>query len=278
MPHESTATPTADRAPHIEPPPTPAPRVVTPSALSLFHDCPRRYAFRYVERVPAEFHPVAFSFGRALHAAVEAGVGPPLRESPALDAAKSRFLQVFRQECAENPVRFEEGDSQERAEVLGLHLVEVFFAHVPFHEIAAAEVSFEVPLSHLVRRPEPIVLRGRFDLRLAGGEVGEIKTTKRPLLLPVLRRSMQLRAYVLAALLLEGRAPSVRLIQLLKSEDASSCSIIDLSFAPEELSDFIETVRRMLQVIDRRRFFRNVGARCWYCEYEDRCLGRGPTQ
>lgn len=264
--------PTADASP------ADAPRAVTPSQIALYRDCPRRYAFRHVERVPAEFHPVALSFGRALHAAVEAGVGPPLGGPPGPDAARSRFVHAFRQECAENPVRFGEGDSPERAEALGLRLVEAFFAHVPVRGIAAAEVSFEVPVSRLVRRPEPVVLRGRFDLRFADGAVGEIKTARRPLLLPVLRQSPQLRAYALAVSAAEGRAPVVRLIQLLKGGGDPLCSVAEFAFSPGELADFVEAVRRTLDAIDRRRFPRNVGPLCFYCEYEGRCLGGGaPT-
>jgi len=274
--HEPTAVPQAP-VPAPDAPPAPAPRVLTPSALALYADCPRRYAFRHVERVPAEFHPVAFCFGLALHAAVEAGVAPPRRGSPDLDVARSRFLATFRKECAENPVRFEDGDSPERVEALGLRLVEAFFAGVPADGIVAAEVAFEVPLSHLLARPEAVVLRGRFDLRFADGAVGELKTARRPLLLPVLRRAVQLRAYVLAASLLEGRAPVLRLVQLLKGPGAEPCTTVELSFSPAELADLVAMAGRALSAIDRGRFPRHVDSRCAYCEYERRCLGRGPA-
>jgi len=267
----------ADAPPAGTPSLADAPRVVTPSQLALYGDCPRRYAFRCVERVPAEFHPAAFAFGHGLHAAVEDACAQPRCSAPDLDRAQHRFLQVFRRECAENPVRFDEGDSAERAERLGLQLVAAILQNLPFEEVAEAEVSFEVPLGHLLRARPPVVLRGRFDLRFHDGSVGELKTTKRALLLPVLRKSLQLRAYVLAAGVREGVFPLIRLIQLRKDGIEQPFSVVELHFALPDLSDLVRAIERMLAALDRRAFPRRVGPLCRWCEYQGRCLGVGPA-
>jgi RecB family exonuclease len=41
------------------------------SSLTTYESCPRRYAFRYVERLPGEFPPGQFAFGSAIHRAFE---------------------------------------------------------------------------------------------------------------------------------------------------------------------------------------------------------------
>jgi RecB family exonuclease len=50
------------------------PRYESYSSLSTFEGCPRRYEFRYVERLPGIVIPSQFAFGSAIHAAFEAFV------------------------------------------------------------------------------------------------------------------------------------------------------------------------------------------------------------
>ncbi|MCJ7711734.1 MAG: PD-(D/E)XK nuclease family protein, partial [Chloroflexi bacterium] len=50
----------------------PLPARESHSSLSTYAACPRRYAFRYVERLPGEVPRWWFTFGSAVHAAFEA--------------------------------------------------------------------------------------------------------------------------------------------------------------------------------------------------------------
>lgn len=47
------------------------PRILSASQLSCYLMCPRKYAFRYVERVEAEHRSAALCFGSAVHSALE---------------------------------------------------------------------------------------------------------------------------------------------------------------------------------------------------------------
>ena len=49
------------------------------SSLTTYEYCPRRYAFRYVERLPGEVAPGQFAFGSAIHKAFEVFVRERIR-------------------------------------------------------------------------------------------------------------------------------------------------------------------------------------------------------
>ena len=49
----------------------PIPERESYSSLTTYEGCPRRYAFRYVERLPGEVPPSQFAFGSAIHKAFE---------------------------------------------------------------------------------------------------------------------------------------------------------------------------------------------------------------
>jgi len=248
------------------------PRVLTPSMIALFVDCPRRYAFRYVERVPSPIYPAAFAFGRALHAAAEDALGGPNESvERRVERAQSRFLTVFREECTVNPVAFAAGDSAERSEQVGLHLVGLLVRTLPREEVVAVEVPFEVSLDRLLAHRRPTVLRGRLDLRLADGAVGELKTTARGLQPRFLAESPQLRAYALALYLLHGTIPEIRVIELVKDQNTTSLRLLSFQFPKQALAEFLRQVRRMLTAIDEGNFPRRVSGRCHWCEYETPC-------
>ncbi len=69
--------------PTLEDPPPPLPRPLPAcgsfSSLTTYEACPRRYALKYVERVPGEVSPGQFAFGNAVHEAFEVFVRERIR-------------------------------------------------------------------------------------------------------------------------------------------------------------------------------------------------------
>jgi hypothetical protein len=57
----------------------PLPAYESYSSLTTYEACPRRYAFRYVERLPGEVAPGQFAFGNAVHKAFERFVRERIR-------------------------------------------------------------------------------------------------------------------------------------------------------------------------------------------------------
>lgn len=69
------------------PPPPPLPACESYSSLTTYEACPRRYAFKYIERVPGEVSPGQFAFGNAVHKAFEVFIRERIRSSDHDDGA-----------------------------------------------------------------------------------------------------------------------------------------------------------------------------------------------
>ena len=67
------------------------------SRLALLADCPRRYAFRYVEKVPEAFQTADAVLGTAVHEAVQwLHAEREESRSRSEDEAAGRFLEAWR--------------------------------------------------------------------------------------------------------------------------------------------------------------------------------------
>lgn len=77
----------------------PIPERESYSSLTTYEGCPRRYAFRYVERLPGEVPPGQFAFGSAIHRAFEVFVRETIRARA--DGAPAPGLEVLRWTCDE---------------------------------------------------------------------------------------------------------------------------------------------------------------------------------
>jgi len=67
------------------------------SSLTTYEYCPRRYAFRYVERLPGEVAPGQFAFGSAIHKAFEVFVRERIRARA--EGSPEPDLEVLRRAC-----------------------------------------------------------------------------------------------------------------------------------------------------------------------------------
>jgi RecB family exonuclease len=79
----------------------PLPAYESYSSMSTYEACPRRYAFRYVERLPGEVSPGQFAFGNAVHKAFEVFIRQRIRvraegtPEPGLDLLQRACDQVL---------------------------------------------------------------------------------------------------------------------------------------------------------------------------------------
>ncbi len=79
------------------------------SQLSTFRQCPLKYYFRYIERLPPAFIASSLAFGSAIHRAIEFHHRQQLEglASPSLDLLLAEFWDEWKQRTAEAPeVRF----------------------------------------------------------------------------------------------------------------------------------------------------------------------------
>jgi RecB family exonuclease len=75
----------------------PLPAYESYSSLTTYEACPRRYAFRYVERLPGEVAPGQFAFGNAVHKAFERFVRERIRARA--ERAPDPGPDLLRQAC-----------------------------------------------------------------------------------------------------------------------------------------------------------------------------------
>ena len=77
----------------------PLPAYESYSSLTTYEACPRRYAFRYVERLPGEVRPGQFAFGNAIHKAFERFVRTRIRGRA--EGAPEPGLDLLQRACDE---------------------------------------------------------------------------------------------------------------------------------------------------------------------------------
>ena len=75
----------------------PLPAYESYSSMSTYEACPRRYAFRYVERLPGEVSPGQFAFGNAIHKAFEIFIRQRIRVRA--EDAPEPGLEVLQRAC-----------------------------------------------------------------------------------------------------------------------------------------------------------------------------------
>ena len=77
----------------------PLPAYESYSSLTTYEACPRRYAFRYVERLPGEVRPGQFAFGSAIHKAFEVFIRQRIRARA--EGAPGSGLDLLQRACDE---------------------------------------------------------------------------------------------------------------------------------------------------------------------------------
>lgn len=246
-------------------------RPLSASQLTTYAMCPRKFRFRYVDRLPAEHRPAALGFGRAVHSALES------LHLARLDGETLETAQLVRLFRADWQAEIDQGlsyKSNESANMLrwyGEQLVAEYAAWLGDRKLVAAEQPFEIDLID----PEtgevyPERLRGYFDVIFEGDIVGEVKTVARRYDEGTLARKIQLSAYAYAWRQMRGRDPSLLIIELLKQRKPQ---IVEAT-AERTLADDAFFVRLALDVtdaVDAGAFPPNPGWLCSDCEFANAC-------
>ncbi|MBI4060921.1 MAG: PD-(D/E)XK nuclease family protein [Elusimicrobia bacterium] len=128
------------------------PRPLSHSSISLYNECPQKYKFKYVDKIP-EKPKHFFSFGQSVHLALEYFYGPKVPQAPSLEELLARYREIwvksgYRDENQEAEY-FEEG----RRILTRFHDKHAKSFHVPFS--VEYNFSFEhegVPLTGKVDR------------------------------------------------------------------------------------------------------------------------------
>jgi len=244
---------------------------ITPSKVTTYLACPRKFAFRYVEQVPPAFKPAALAFGSAVHTALEAFHRKCLDGEPvSADEIVSLFLSDWAAQQVDD-LRFKEGEDAASLQALGVALIKAYVTANPDLRVRAVEWPFAVPLvdpeTGEVIGPD---VHGVFDLVLDGDVIVELKTAARAYDAGTLARNLQFSAYAYAYRRLYGRDPLVRVTALLKQKKPR----IDTYEAPRTPEDdvrFVRVAAAVAKAIRVEAFPPNPGWQCDDCEYAGRC-------
>lgn len=244
---------------------------ISPTQITTYLQCPRKFAFRYIQRAPAEFKPSGLAFGSAVHGALEMFHRRLLdgdRVQP--EEIVSAFLTDFAAEEA-GDLRFKDGQDAQAMRALGEALVRLYVEEHADLKVVAAEWPFQVPLHDPVTGevlgPD---LRGVFDLLLPDDTLVEIKTAARAYDENTLARNLQLSAYAYAYRVAFKRDPAIRVVALLKQKKPR---IERYEARRSETDDawFVHLASEVARGIQAEAFPPNPGWPCGDCEYQESC-------
>ncbi|GMU61122.1 MAG: hypothetical protein AMXMBFR34_28850 [Myxococcaceae bacterium] len=249
------------------------------SQMKTWVQCPRKYEFRYVQGVEAEFAPMALVFGTSFHAAMAHHFGWLQRGNPAhADEVKQRFIDsMVTAKAGEVPLQDDEdGMSFDDALAKGRQMIDVTLAHpVAQASVVGVEQKFLVDLFD-VESGEVIdeKLMGVFDLVVQEPEghrtVVELKTSSKKYTVNQLVYDTQLSAYAFAAEQLGLGDVGLRFVVTTKTK-VPAVQVEDVRRDDDDLADFLRTAVGVLKAIDAGVSFPIRGWACKSCPYRDRC-------
>lgn len=239
------------------------------SRLSSFEDCPRKFEYRYVLKLPSDTESIEAFVGKRVHEVLErlyefAGRGA----LPSLPRVLWRYRQMFEEHHdpkrvrivrTENPVEFYR-DLGERC------IINYYRAHYPFdadETIGLEEhIVFELGGGHKIRGFIDRLVRARDG----AVEIHDYKTGARVPSQAKLDQDRQLALYQLG--LSERFRGPMRLVWHFLRQGITRVS----TRTDEQLDDLSQNTLDLIERIeDTSAFPPKTGPLCRWCEYQDRC-------
>ena len=238
------------------------------SKIATYLQCPRRYRFRYVARVPAPWKPSALALGSAVHAALE--TFHRQRAAGALMTPAAVGV-LFRIEWAcelVDEIRYKYDERASDLAATGELLVKQYAAANQNLDVRAAELPFELEVAR------GIALRGVFDALLAGDRVRELKTAARAYDEGSLSRHVQISAYALAYPRLFGPDAVIEVVALLKQRHPR-IAVHEVTRTAEQRAWFVQLMVEVAGAIAAGAFPPNPSWACAGCEFAEPCQATG---
>ena len=243
------------------------------TALNTYLQCPRKYAFRYVEHAPVERLGACFPFGRAFHAALSerARNGRNMSEREVCDVFED-FFKV-ETEAAENLV-YKPSETYDTLLQTGFKMVETACRNwQDDYTVKSVAEPFSVTIPG-VERP----LIGEFDLVVEDGgseTVVDWKTSSSRWPMGKADYERQATAYCYAYRAKYRRSPLFRYDVITKAKQPQVGSWYTVR-REDELSRFEELCRQVDGCVKAGIFYRNESQmNCGDCPYRNRCRTGG---
>ncbi len=238
------------------------------SKISTYLSCGRKFKFRYVWKIPAQWKAAALAFGSAVHGALETFHEQRVSDGTMSPEATAGLFRIDWAAEQVDDLKFKEGESAEDLGATGAELVRQYALANQSLEVVAVESAFELLVA------DGIVLRGVFDALLAGDRVRELKTAARNYDEGTLARHVQLSAYAWAYREIYDREPVLEVVAMLKLKHPR-IAIHEVTRTLEDDEWFVELVVEVARAIQAEVYPANPSWACSDCEYGQACRG-GP--
>jgi putative RecB family exonuclease len=245
---------------------------VSASQLTTYLTCPRRYRFRYVDKVEPDHEPAELFLGSAVHAGLAHWQTKRIEgEDVGVDVAIDAFREAWVKSLRDEHPRFWDA-TPEVMEASGEGMVRIFVAAMAtLPPPQGVEVAFGVPVILPNGDELPVPLVGFQDYVLADGVVVEVKTTSKKQD-PRLAWLLQLAAYAYAQRLTEGKRPTVRVVQLLKGK-APRVDVQDVTLTGDDERWFLEVLGAVYASMQAGAFHPAPSWACLRCGWRRVCRG-----
>lgn len=246
------------------------PSFTSATQLVTYASCPRRYAYRYVERRAPEHRAAGLVLGAAVHTALAWYFQERVEErEPAVDDV----LRIVRADLgaglSDDAVRLR-GITPEALHGEAARLVRLFLDGQGDMAVREVELRFDFVITDPDTGEQmPRAMVGYFDIELAAGNVVELKTAKRAYSPVALRSGLQFAAYRTAA---AYAGVDVELLALVRTKQPRVQHVV-LPRDREVSRWFMRAAASIERAILGGHFPPAPGATCASCEYRRGCLG-----
>jgi len=242
------------------------------SQMNLYLQCPLKYKFQYLDKLPKPFRPSGLAFGGSLHVAL---CWLNKQRMNGNDVSLDKVYKIFDADWyAQNldrQIRYKNGETETRLLIMAKEMLSLYFVR-PQRKVLGAEVPFTVPLVNLSTGERlPVNLEGYIDLIEEADSICEFKTSGQTMSQSDLDNHLQLTAYSYAYEMLYRRPPRIlRLIDFVKTKRPK---IMSLEMPREKLDyrRFFYLARQILKGIKSGIFFPRTSFMCKDCEYDKPC-------
>ena len=253
-------------------------RHLSASQLTLYLQCGRKYAFRYVEKVFVPWKSANLAFGSAVHGALQTFHEKLMEgQKSTPDEIARLFVSDWHSQQVDE-IRFKEGEDSASLQAMGEVLVRLYVESHQDLKVVAVESGFQIPLidptTGEVLGPD---LKGFFDLILECDTIVELKTAAKAYDKGSLSRHIQLTSYRYAYAQLFKRDATIKVTALLKQRKPR-IETYEAIRTREDDAWFVHLAVEANRGIEAGIFPPSPSFLCGDCEYADHCRKwRGPA-
>ena len=246
------------------------------SRLSCFEDCPKRFWYRYVIKIPSEFESIEAFVGKRVHEVIERlHLALAKGHIPTLDQVLRRFALEWQEHYAADKINIvRSGMKESDYQRYGERCLRNFYArHYPFD--GDETLAVEKRLVFTLDQSGQYRVQGILDrlVRCSDGsiEIHDYKTSRRTPSQAKLDRDRQLALYQIGVKKHYGENAEIRLVWHYLASDHVRHS----TRSPDELDALALELMGIIDQIQATRHADEFEARptalCNWCEFQHRC-------